>query len=124
MSCTVTARNIIKSHAPLWDNRTERKNRLPLTAENIQKLLQAKIVYLYFRTENVSHECVIYRCDNDYIVRDSYINYRPETSKLHLGFQFQHGMESLDAEVFAKLLDLPLTEWSGPILGWFSIVDY
>ena len=120
-SCTDTARRIGKTIAPSWNDRIMRKNRLSLTADNLPKLFDAQRSHLYLKGHGLIHECIVTKHDNDYLVLDSYIDYRPECSKSISPDRFQTAMRSLDGQTLAALLDLP-SSWSGPITGWFVVL--
>lgn len=123
-SCTETARRIGMSIAPSWNDRTMRKNKLDLTKQNLSTLFKAEWTHLYIKTNghNRVHECIINKNHSGYTVYDSYINYRSLTIRSFTYDKFHTDISSLDGQILARLLDLPM-EWTGPVTGWFVILQ-
>lgn len=118
-SCTETARRIGSRIAPCWGSKVMRKNRLEFDIESIELILQSQWVYLdlAFDTENgtVPHECIIKHAARVYLVQDSYLNYRDETTRYYTESDMQSyliglfdtGMDVDMDSIARRLFDIP-----------------
>ena len=89
-SCSITAQKLGTLICPGWGSKTMKKNRIVLTKQKIPLILNSKYVYLYIRTKNAVHECIITICPDDTgIIQDSYVDYRHVESRKYNNFSMK-----------------------------------
>jgi len=110
-SCTETARHIGSQIVPNWGSKIMMKNRLDFSG-SINLILRSQWVYLdlTFGIEDdsiVPHECIIQRCDDHYIVHDSYLNYRDVSTRYYTETDMRSYLTNMTDDVIRKLFDIP-----------------
>jgi hypothetical protein len=109
-----------------WNSRTMRKNRLLLSAgSELDKLFQAQVSHVHLENGSGGHEFIVFRIGTCYMIHDSWMAYRMESSRMYTEKSFQSNFRQMLAgqeEATKQLLMPPKGIKVGAWSGWFSVL--
>lgn len=78
LSCLDTVKEFSRMYAPCWNSKDMRRNRLALSSDNAEQLLNANVSWIHveWTEQQQAHDCILLRFDDSYRIVDSWINYR------------------------------------------------